>query len=171
MPLGELLKQLSELGLSLRRKEGDAVEVVGDGARLSESLRQSLREHKTEILKVLPKPKHRPSWWDRRLSDADNQLLDDFLEYGPGGPQEPPIDFEDGLAPLIDILPCPKCGSLQAWWDSYGAQHCWRCDPPIKSIRNLLRASELRSEAQRRLRDDSVPMYGRQLLRQGRRRP
>jgi hypothetical protein len=108
-----------------------------------------------------------PLLLDRRLSDADNQLLDDFLMYGPGGPREP-VAWDRALEPLKDVAPCPKCASLLAWWDLWGIQHCWHCQPPIKSIKNLLRASERWIEADRRLRDDLVPMHGRQLSYQGR---
>lgn len=48
---------------------------------------------------------------------------------------------------LVDLLgepcidewptPCPKCGSLRAWWDFFNCQHCMDCEPPAVAIRLL----------------------------------
>jgi hypothetical protein len=49
----ELLTELSASGVSLRRLPGDRIEVKGP---LDERLKQSLQEHKRELLSVLPDP-------------------------------------------------------------------------------------------------------------------
>lgn len=42
--------------------------------------------------------------------------------------------WEDG----DEIVPCPSCGSLMAWWDARDRRRCMACDPPTKA-RMLIR--------------------------------
>ncbi len=37
-----------------------------------------------------------------------------------------------------EIVPCPSCGSLMAWWDAKDRRRCMDCDPPTKA-RQLIR--------------------------------
>jgi hypothetical protein len=52
------------------------------------------------------------------------------------------VDLEEIAPPE----PCLACGSLMAWWDILGGQHCMVCDtaPLARSRRLAARAAELR---------------------------
>lgn len=145
MTLSELMIELGSRGLSLRRLDGDLVEVMGNASALTEATKQALVEHKSEILALLsaepPRAPQRPSWWSHDLSDRDNEILDEFLGIDMGE-----ITDWDGDDCLIDIAPCPACGSLLAWWDAWGNQKCFRCDPPLRAIKAALKAQKLRAQ-------------------------
>ena len=44
--------------------------------------------------------------------------------------------------------PCPKCGSLEKWWDPNGKEHCQQCCP----IRRALALADLAARIRRRKR-------------------
>lgn len=147
MTLAELMTELGSRGLSLRRLEGDQVEVVGNASTLTDAIKTSLGEHKAEILTLLsasaspPEPApDRPSWWSPDLSDRDSAILDEFLGLDMGAP----TDWE-GDDCLVDVAPCPACGSLFAWWDAWGNQHCLKCKPPLRAIKAAKKAEKLRA--------------------------
>jgi hypothetical protein len=158
MTLEELLKSMAHRGLGLRRGQEDRVQVTGDPSKLTPSIQAACRAHKAALLKLLPEPKARPPWWSDDLSDADNAAVDEFMQYGPEGPEGEVAGWEAALA---GVAPCPQCGSLWAWWDGWGNQHCRTCDPPIQSLRLARKARRLRERATHRAVDDSTPIRAR----------
>jgi hypothetical protein len=48
------------------------------------------------------------------------------------------------------VVPCPKCRSLEAWWDVWGHQHCRRCEPIDRVIAWIALAAKLRRAAKRK---------------------
>jgi hypothetical protein len=36
----------------------------------------------------------------------------------------------DSAIPIEEVAPCPKCGSLELWWDVLDRPHCVHCQPP-----------------------------------------
>ena len=162
MTIAQLFNELSAAGLSIRRADGDHIEVVGDAAKLTEPVKMALAEHKRTLLASLPNPEARPTpapvpterqwWWNDKLSHIDNQTLDDFMAYdpelGPAGEVEE-IVLTDG---------CERCGSRLGWVDLQGNEHCLGHEKP--NLRSYAHQSAtLREKAAERLVDDSVPMY------------
>lgn len=169
MTIAQLFTELSAAGLSIRRADGDHIEVVGDAAKLTEPVKAALTEHKATLLASLPNltakpapvPTERPWWWSDELSHADNQAIDDFMSYdpelGPAGEVEE-IILTDG---------CQTCGSILAWLDVQGNQHCLGHEKP--SPRSYARqAAILRERAAERMADDSIPTHKRRLPYKGR---
>ena len=67
----------------------------------------------------------------------------DELQGEPLGPDGWPCDaIEPGE-------PCPRCGSLEKWWDLHGGEHCQHCEAEkLKQALSLAdRAAELRRQA------------------------
>ena len=142
MTLTELLTVLNDRDLRLRR-DSDQIAVVGDVGKLTADVKAAMKDHKADLLDLLPEPRPRPPWWSEKLSDTDNQAVDNFMGYGPAGPTGEDDSHEIALA---DVAPCRKCGSLWAWWDFWGGQHCRTCDPPAKSVRLARKARQLREK-------------------------
>lgn len=164
MTISELFLELSTAGLSLHRIDADSIEIVGDVDRLTVDVKAALAEHKSTLLAALPNPAAKPTpspipmdrpwWWSDELSHADNQALDDFMSYdpelGPVGEAEE-IILTDG---------CEQCGSILAWVDLQGNEHCLGHEKP--NVRSFAcQAVALRERAAERLADPSVSMYGR----------
>ena len=171
MKLSELMNALNDRSLSLRRKAPDQIDVVGDVATLTPEIKTALTDHKIELLQVLPdpdaRPKDRPAWWSDRLSDDDNRLVDDFMQYDPDGPQ---TDADAWEAALAGVQPCDRCGGLLAWWNHFGNQYCFRCQPPRKAMKLLLNRhpTVLRELAKARLNDPNIPHCGSERRRRAR---
>ena len=47
--------------------------------------------------------------------------------------------------------PCPRCRSLDVWWDALGGTHCQQCGPPEASRRLRRHAIRIRANRQRRV--------------------
>ena len=171
MTIAQLFNELSAAGLSIRRADGDHIEVVGDAAKLTEPVKMALAEHKPTLLASLPNPAARPTpspvpterqwWWADNLSTTDNMAIDEFMDYdpelGPAGEVEE-IILTDG---------CHDCGSILGWIDLQGNEHCLGHEKP--SLRSYARqAVALRERAAARQLDDSVPVYGRTRSYKGR---
>ena len=161
MTITELFRALSTAGLSIRRADGNQIEVVGDMAKLTPATKAALAEHKQTLLVSLPCRTAKPSpvpvesqwWWDDKLSRADNQALDDFMAYdpelGPAGEVEE-IILTDG---------CEQCGAVLGWIDLQGQTHCLGHEKP--NLRSYARqAATLRERAAERLADPSIPVHG-----------
>lgn len=63
-------------------------------------------------------------------------------------PDPPGLEFID----LADVKPCPKCGSLIAWWNPLGRQRCMNCEPPVAARRALRLAAMIRARKVRKVR-------------------
>lgn len=145
--LTELLSELASKALRLRYVDNDRVEVVGDTSTLTAAMKDALREHKAEIVALLDatqdaSPEH-PPWWSPKLTSEENRLVDEFLNLEEGVV----CDWDDCIAGTV---PCETCGSLFAWWDLLGAQHCMRCEAPLKAIRALKKVQVLHRRKQRK---------------------
>ncbi len=72
----------------------------------------------------------------------------------PPPPSAAPSDDPPELAAWNEIKveeagePCPKCGSLEKWWDPNGKEHCQQCCP----IRRALALADLAARIRRRKR-------------------
>ena len=65
----------------------------------------------------------------------------------PPPPEEPPelVGWDD-IQVVIDAgEPCPKCGSLEKWWDLRGGEHCQQCQPLHRAHALADLAARLRS--------------------------
>lgn len=61
----------------------------------------------------------------------------------------PGFDEFESWGELPSDPPCPKCSSLDFWWDVLGHRHCQRCLPRPKRSRELLDlAPKLRAAAE-----------------------
>jgi hypothetical protein len=40
--------------------------------------------------------------------------------------------------------PCPRCDSLEKWWDLLGGEHCMICNPPVTGVKTLEAAQRIR---------------------------
>ena len=58
-----------------------------------------------------------------------------WLESSSRPPPKPAPDPWDSAIDPDEITPCPKCGTLEAWWGGTGRQRCLRCDPPTRARR------------------------------------
>ena len=163
MTITELFTQLNTRGLSLKKRDGDLIELVGDGSKLTDSIKAALGEHKETLLAALPgsspspqvKPWQPPEsqwWWDSRLSAVDNAALDSFMGYGSAGPAG---DVQDIY--LTDG--CQQCGSILGWTDLQGNHHCLGCDPVTPHPAPGL-ATVLREKATARQGNPKVPNHG-----------
>ena len=72
-------------------------------------------------------------------------------------PAVDPLAAEWEKVPDFDSLPlpgrpCPRCGSLETWWDILGGEHCQQCERATleKSFQLTDRAAMLRKQAQPR---------------------
>lgn len=68
---------------------------------------------------------------------------------GPGAPAwlpSLPAGWESEEIPWP--APCPRCGSLQAWWDMTGRQRCQVCEAKTfaRGLRFVFRAARLRGK-------------------------
>ncbi len=72
-------------------------------------------------------------------------------ELAKTNPLPPPEPDPPELAPWNDVEvvetgePCPKCGSLEKWWDPWGKEHCQQCDPLRHAIALADLAARIRS--------------------------
>ena len=58
-------------------------------------------------------------------ADAGPEGATKYLSKGLSGP----LDADGWPADSVDLgEPCPVCGSLAKWWDSWGTEHCQRCE-------------------------------------------
>ena len=169
MTIAELFRALSTAGLSIRRADGDQIEVVGDMAKLTPATKAALADHKQTLLASLPCREAKPApvliesqwWWDDKLSRADNQALDDFMAY------DPELGPAGEVEEIIRTAGCETCGSVLGWIDLQGNEHCLGHERP--SLRSYARqAAAMREKAAERLSDPSVPMYGRARSYKGR---
>jgi len=66
-------------------------------------------------------------------------------------PAPPPPDDPPELAAWDEITveeagePCPKCGSLEKWWDFDNKQHCQQCEPIHRALALADLAARIRS--------------------------
>ena len=155
MLLTEMFDELATLGLSLRRKGANVIEVVGDVTVLTPELKTALGGHKEELLQLIPEPKPRPAWWSDGINDAENQAIDEFMGYDADG------EIPDESVAILDVAPCDRCDSLILWWDWQGDVHCRTCEPPRRSVALAAKAVRLRKRADEREADPKVPKCGR----------
>ena len=173
MTIAELFTELSHAGLSIRRVDGDQIEVTGDVTRLTAPVKAALAEHKQLLLAAMPDPEAKPPakgtpvpaylslpaselpwWWSNELSRPDNQAIDDFMSY------DPELGPAGEVERIVITEGCERCGSILGWVDVQGVEHCLGHEKPaLRSYTH--QAATLRVNAAQRLADPSVPMYGR----------
>ncbi len=111
-----LLSRAAGAGLSVR---ADGDRLVIRGPKSADAVARLLLAHKAEVMEALsfadwvfrPDAHGRLGWETPDLDEADRWWAR--------------ADFDDLPEPGE---PCPKCGSLEAWWDLLGGQHCQHCD-------------------------------------------
>ena len=74
-------------------------------------------------------------------------------EIAKAHPLPPPLEPPE-LAAWDDIEigetgePCPKCDSLEKWWDPWGKVHCQQCEPLRRAFALADLAARIRSRKQ-----------------------
>jgi len=84
--LSELIQQLNNCGLTLRRTAADQIEVVGDLSRVTDRIRQAIEEHRQTILSCLPTSASAefvvPAAAPRAAAAAANRIQFQFDAFG-----------------------------------------------------------------------------------------
>ncbi len=119
MTLSELFNALGSLGLSLRRADGDQIEVVGNATALTAEIKAALSENKTSLLDLLPvaDPEGDAIRWAEALpdDDADTIVADAISEWQEIVTWDPWDHISDQdrdylTGPRNYPLPCAFCG-------------------------------------------------------------
>jgi len=101
MTLPELLQSLSVSGFSLRLFGCTAVEITGPMDRMTDAMRDALREYKPSLLELL---KPRAAGWEEPLTWAkvrDGVSLDDWLIVDKA-------DWDLQLPAVVNVKDCPE---------------------------------------------------------------
>jgi hypothetical protein len=117
MKAEELLADLLRSGISLTRI-GDQIELEGPKEVITEHLLGEVARRKAEIVALLSSK--------TGCDDAIHSNQDD-------------IEID-----LKSIPECPRCGSLEKWWNALGKARCLWCDPPTTAMNLLARTNEAR---------------------------
>jgi hypothetical protein len=127
--LRTLQEALYAHGAHLELKNGRAV-VVSPGA-LSGAVMAIVDAHQDYLVETL-KVIGQDDWVSTTTSDGVTTWVHpDYVDYDWGEECELPP-------------PCPKCDSLEVWWDPWDDTHCLHCDPPTESRELRVRAARIR---------------------------
>jgi hypothetical protein len=134
--VAELLADLTQRGIELV-PHGDRLKYRPRSA-LTPDLLERLKTHKGALLQILrpaegsewPNPTQ-PSQPQDPMHEADAEPLALGPDGWPAGSIEPPP-------------PCPACGGLESWWNSFGERRCLHCAPPLAAIRLLDQTEQIR---------------------------
>jgi hypothetical protein len=63
----------------------------------------------------------------------------------PQAPEPPELAAWDDIDVVETGEPCPKCGSLEKWWDFNNKVHCQQCEPIRRAIALADLAARIRS--------------------------
>lgn len=133
-----MLPAVEQLLLELARRK---VGLTADGDRLRYSPRSAmtpelvvrLKEHKAAVLAIVQEAKPCEHGARRKVGDQDVNCR---AEQDQGA-----STWESAIDPPP---PCPKCGSLELWWNLLGDTRCMKCDPPTVSIKPQEHATKIR---------------------------
>jgi len=122
-----LLSDAAAAGLTVW---ADGDRLVIRGPRAAEAVARRLLEHKPEVVAALEAEPERPT-----------------IRAVVRSTEAPPLGADGWPADTIEPgEPCPRCGSLEKWWDFWGGEHCQQCEADqLERARGLVeRAAELR---------------------------
>lgn len=159
-----MLPAIEELLLELARR---GVGLIADGEKLLFSPRSAvtpellalLRDQKAAVLAIVRESLRSPC--ENDSAETADGYFDGDLGHGPerwcdaitANDGESRVTFTradrdpwpDPWESAIDPPPpCPRCGSLEMWWNVFGDMRCMKCDPPTTSIKLQELATKLR---------------------------
>ena len=79
--LNELFAKLSEAGLTLRRGDGGTIEVVGNLARVTDSMRDAVQINLPALITCLPEPPLSPEEQATATADHIRDQLNEFADW------------------------------------------------------------------------------------------
>ena len=131
----DILSTIRQAGGRVLVLDGD-LQVVAPAGTLTPEAVGVLREHKPDLIRLLPDAEREAIQWVEGLPPTEaavvvEQAVREWTAIV--GTPEPVLDQDDGSDPweaAAEPIPCRQCGGITAWWDLVGKRHCLACDLP-----------------------------------------
>ncbi len=133
MNLFDVLTTIREAGGRVVVVEDDDLRAIVPAGVLTEEAAAVLKEHKQDLLKILPSGEREAIQWVEDLPPAEAEAVVDTAcrEW-------------DEIVSEAWPEPCGQCGASELWQNALGRWRCIKCDPPTQSIKALNRAGRIR---------------------------